>query len=88
MADQMKENECASKSNPSTREPGRFFEIQVKGQLDDSWSDWLGGLEVTLLDSGDMLLAGYIIDQAALMSILNKIYSLNLAIQSVSEIEK
>ncbi len=30
------------------------FEIHVKGQLDESWSDWLGGLEVKLLDNGEM----------------------------------
>ena len=45
----------------------RFFEIHVKGHLDDSWSDWLEGLEVKLLDNGEMILCGYIGDQAALM---------------------
>ena len=61
------------------------FEIHVKGHLDESWSDWLEGLEVKLLDNGEMILFGHIEDQAALMGILNKLYRLNLTLLSVSE---
>jgi hypothetical protein len=61
------------------------FEIHVKGQLDESWSDWLEGLEVKLLDNGEMILFGHIGDQAALMGILNKLYRLNLTLLSVSK---
>ena len=63
------------------------FEIHVKGQLDESWSDWLEGLEVKLLDNGEMILSGHIGDQAALMGILNKLYRLNLTLLSVSEVK-
>lgn len=65
-----------------------FYEIRVKGQLDESWSDWLEGLEVKLLENGEMILSGYIRDQAALMGVLNKSYGLNLALLSVSEIQQ
>jgi hypothetical protein len=61
------------------------FEIHVKGQLDESWSDWLEGLEVKLLDNGEMILSGHIGDQAALVGILNKLYRLNLTLLSVSK---
>ncbi len=61
------------------------FEIHVRGQLDESWSDWLEGLEVKLLDNGEMILSGHIGDQAALMGILNKLYRLNLTLLSVSK---
>lgn len=64
---------------------GSFFEIRVKGHLDRSWSDWLEGLNMKLLDNGEMILFGYIADQAALIGILNKIYRLNLTLLSVSE---
>ena len=64
------------------------FEIHVKGQLDESWSDWLEGLEVKLLDNGEMILFGHIGDQAALMGVLNKLYRLNLALLSVSEVQQ
>jgi hypothetical protein len=63
-----------------------LYEIRVKGHLDRSWSDWLEGLEVTLLDNGETLLAGAIVDQAALLGILNKLNRLNLAILAVSEV--
>ena len=62
------------------------FEIRIKGHLDESWSDWLEGLEMKLLDNGEMILSGYIKDQAALMGTLNKIYGLNLVLLSLSEV--
>ena len=61
-----------------------FCRIWVKGQLDDSWSEWLEGLEVKLLENGEMMLFGQIADQAALMGILNKLNGLNLALLSMS----
>jgi hypothetical protein len=70
----------------STGVRGAIFEIRIKGHLDDSWSDWLGGLEVKLLDNGEMILSGQIGDQAALMGVLNKLYGLNLVLLSVSEV--
>lgn len=72
----------------STGTHGSFFEIRVKGHLDESWSDWLEGLEVKLLENGEMILFGHIRDQAALMGILNKLYGLNLALLSVSKVEQ
>jgi hypothetical protein len=71
--------------NLSTGSQEGNFNIHVKGQLDESWSDWLEGLEVKLLDNGEMILSGHIGDQAALMGILNKLYRLNLTLLSVSK---
>ena len=65
-----------------------FFEIHVKGHLDDKWSNWLEGLDIKLLDNGEMILSGIIVDQAALMGILNKLNRLNLTLLSVNEINK
>jgi hypothetical protein len=72
----------------STGTHGGCFEILVRGQLDESWSDWLEGLDVTLLENGEMILSGYIGDQAALMGTLNKLYGLNLTLLSVNEIKE
>jgi hypothetical protein len=72
-------------NNPSN---GGFFEIHIKGHLDRSWSEWLEGLNMKLNDNGEMILFGYIADQAALMGILNKIYRLNLTLLSVSEVNQ
>jgi hypothetical protein len=82
------ENNKENKSALSTGARGGLFEIHVKGHLDESWSDWLEGLEVKLLDNGEMILTGHIGDQAALMGILNKLYGLNLALLSVSEVDQ
>ena len=67
---------------------GRYFEIHVKGHLNSDWSDWLEGLEVKLLENGEMILFGNIIDQAALMGTLNKLNRLNLTLLSVSEVKQ
>jgi hypothetical protein len=84
-----KNNEnMANQSTPATGTQTGYYEIRVKGQLDESWSDWLEGLEVKLLDNAEMILSGYIGDQAALMGILNKLYQLNLAFLSVSEVNQ
>ena len=79
------DNNNMKKDMLSTRTQAGFYEIKVKGQLDQSWSDWLEGLEVKLLDNGEMILFGHIGDQAALMGILNKLYRLNLTLLSLSE---
>ena len=82
------ENNNDNKCMNSTAAPGAYFEIHVKGHLDDSWSDWLEGLEVKLLDNGEMILMGHIRDQAALMGILNKLIGLNLTLISLNEKNK
>ena len=74
-----------NQSTPATGTLAGFYQIRVKGQLDLSWSDWLEGLEVKLLENGEMILSGHIRDQAALMGLLNKLYGLNLPLLSVSE---
>jgi hypothetical protein len=81
------ENNNENKSAHSTGARGGFFEIHVKGHLDESWSDWLEGMEMKLLDNGEMILFGHIGDQAALMGTLNKLYRLNLTLLSVNEIK-
>lgn len=75
-----------NQSIPATGVQTGFYEIRVKGQLDESWSDWLEGLDVTLLENGEMILYGHIGDQAALMGTLNKLYGLNLTLLSLSKI--
>ena len=80
-------NAHSSHSGPA-RSGGGLFEIHVKGHLNSKWSDWLEGLEVKLLDNGEMILSGAIVDQAALMGVLNKLNRLNLTILSVSEVNR
>ena len=74
----------ANRSTPTDGTQAGNYVIRIKGHLDESWSDWLDGLEVKLLDNGEMILFGHIGDQAALMGLLNKLYGLNLALLSLS----
>lgn len=76
------------RSAPPSSSGGGFFEIHVRGQLNSEWSDWLEGLEMKLLDNGEMILSGVIVDQAALMGILDKLNRLNLTLLSVGEAGK
>ncbi len=66
----------------------RFFEIRVRGYLNGHWSEWLEGLEVKLLENGEMILFGPVVDQAALLGVLNKLNYLNLSLLSVNESKK
>jgi hypothetical protein len=59
-------------------------EIKVKGQIDESWSEWLGNLSIVHTSSGDTLLIGMIRDQAALLGVLEKIFSLGMRLISVT----
>ncbi len=87
MKNKNNKNDNEDKSILSTDAQGEYFEILVKGHLDKSWSEWLGGLEVKLLDKGEMMLSGHIGDQAALMGILSQLYSLNLHLLSFNKVK-
>lgn len=64
-----------------------IYEIHVKGHLNNDWSDWLEGLEMKLLENGEMNLVGPIADQSALMGVLIKLNRLNLTLLSVNKIK-
>jgi len=64
-----------------------IYQIRVQGQLDESWSEWLGELGITPQPDGTTLLSGPIIDQAALHGILDKLYGLNLTILAVVHVK-
>ncbi len=78
-----------SNNEPTTlTQKGQFFEIHIKGQLSDIWADWFEGLTIEYLDNGEMLLSGFIVDQSALIGVLNKLLRLNLTLISLKEIKK
>ena len=64
-----------------------FYKIRIKGHLDERWSDWFDGLEITNLQNGEAMLSGDIVDQAALHGVLAKVRDLNLALVAVSSVD-
>jgi hypothetical protein len=67
------------------------YEIRVPGQLDPSWSEWAGGLDIAVESEGDgppvTVLTGVVADQAALQGLLRRLYSLGLPLLSVICVE-
>ena len=64
-----------------------IYQIRLEGQLGSQWTDWFGGLTVTVEDSGDTLLTGPVVDQAALYGLLKKVRDLGMALVSVNRLE-
>ena len=50
--------------NPTT------YTIRVDGHLDDHWSAWLGGLDITRNDDGSTTITASIADEAQLHGVL------------------
>ena len=63
----------------------KVYEIRVGGHLDDEWSEWLGGLSITLEEDGASVLTGPVTDQAALHGLL-KIHNMGLPLISFRRI--
>jgi len=66
------------------------YQIKVPGELDARWSDWAGGMTLAVESEGDgqpvTTLTGSL-DQAALQSVLRRLYSLGLPLVSVICVE-
>jgi hypothetical protein len=63
------------------------YQIRVPGHLDESWSDWTGGMKIVVESAGGdgrpvTTLTGAM-DQAALQGLLRRLYSLGLPLISV-----
>jgi hypothetical protein len=81
--DRVMSNEINSEIDPG--QP-MVYQIRIKGHLGRQWTDWFGGLTITLEDNGDTLLTGSVVDQAALHGVLKKVRDLGMPLVSVNRV--
>jgi hypothetical protein len=70
-----------------TSRQSMVYQIRITGHLGQQWMDWFEGLTITLEEDGNTLLAGPVIDQAALHGILKKIRDLGMPLLSVHAVD-
>ena len=77
----------SNRLNPRT-DPSQpvVYQIRLKGHLGSQWTDWFGGLTITLGEDGDTLLTGPVVDQAALYALLKKVRDTGLTLIAVNQI--
>jgi hypothetical protein len=61
-----------------------IYQIRLKGHLGVQWTEWLGGLSITLEDTGDTVLTGSLVDQAALHGVLKTVRDLGVPLLSIT----
>ncbi len=78
-----------SNKHESVIGPGQptVYQIRIKGHLGRQWTEWFGGLRITLDDNGDTFLTGTVADQAALYGLLRKVRDLGMPLISVNSVE-
>jgi len=88
MPDYKRERVMSNEIN-SGSDPGQplVYQIRIQGQLGREWTDWFGGLTITLEDNGETLLTGLVVDQAALHGVLRKVRDVGMPLLSVSRVE-
>ena len=67
------------------------YEIRAQGWIGERWANWFDGMTMTYEGTRDespiTVLTGPVSDQAALRSLLTKIWGLNLTVVSVARVE-
>jgi hypothetical protein len=73
----------------STRQPSDsgWYEIRLAGRLDQRWSAWLDGADVTPGPDGTTVVRARVADQAALHGLLAQVRDLGLLLLSVVLVE-
>lgn len=64
-----------------------LYQIRLRGQLGQLWSDWFEGLEITWDDNGDTLLNGTVTDQSALHGLLRRIRDLGVTLVAINQVD-
>ena len=64
-----------------------IYEIRIKSHLGSQWQDWFDGLTIKLVENGESLLTGPVIDQAALHGLIKRVRDLGVPLISVNRVE-
>lgn len=62
-----------------------YVEIRIKGNLKQDWSNWFEDIIISNQANGETILSGKLLDQSALLGLLNRIHGLNLQLLSFSQ---
>lgn len=73
-------------STDDYREPG-YYEIRLKGHLDARWASQFEPMRFTHAGDGTTILAGPVVDQAALYGLLRKVRDLGLPLIAVNRVD-
>ena len=74
-------------TSTAAQDEAGHYEIRIKGHLDHRWVDWFEGLTLTREDTGETLVTGPVIDQAALHGLLRKVRDIGMPLISVNRVE-
>jgi hypothetical protein len=75
-------NRSAARATTSWR-----YEIRIEGHLGSRWTDWFDGMTLTTTSDGITVLAGPVVDQAALHGLLQKVRDIGLPLLSVTQVD-
>jgi hypothetical protein len=62
------------------------YHIRVEGHISESWSSWFEGLAIRHEESGETVISGSLVDQAALYGVLLRLRDLGLPLVAVKRV--
>jgi hypothetical protein len=72
---------------PNKLDQPMVYQIRLKGHLGPTWTEWFGGMTITLEENGDTLLTGSVEDQAALHGLLRRVRDLGMPLISAIRVK-
>lgn len=70
----------------TTSDRAPHYEIRVEGHLGVRWAAWFDGMRLTLEDDGTTVIAGPVVDQAALHGLLQKLRDIGIPLVSLRQV--
>ena len=79
-------NEPATRHSIADDAATQQYEIRVGGHLGTRWSTWFDGLTLSCEGDGTSVIRGFVVDQAALHGLLQKLRDLGITLISLTPI--